>query len=1173
MLACCIYFIIKRYVSLYMSTAEHDNNTQATLLAVADSVHDFGKGRCTIDMTQYVTDFAPVRDAGLDFSPSKVEESTIEHLVRYDQPKYAFREYPRVVVPEDATEISQTLAIPVDKYRMPYKEHVQKCLLNTFANRLAIHIDCAYLWFFEPDHLSKIDQQTNDERNGLYKLSTLASFWDTASKDTATNQDVALPPMNDSGGFVSIGNMYMPSGYAMEINIVKHKPEDALEYGEYIEVALTHGNNKLTLYFPRGELEAKGHPYSVKNLCRWINHPNTLGEMKEPPRGPFVVIKRDMYETALAYIWWFCNESNSEEAAKYLFQCALFNIKRSLDYGQVATVKACNAINSRDGYRHLNLPHTLITCDRLCFMKAVLDDVPSIYDQHESTGVYNLYLNKGSVEVATMDEREKIKQVINALNTVLADNEGEGDVGTEEASLSNIKAKLNALLVACAYEGYPQTPLNINDYALDTFKDFATIVKRIYMDAISEEYANFVSDAQERIDLCDEQTDDNINALFEKICKDRKFLQQYNKVHQYALALKEVGDISYDMYKSELLNTVLGRLFGVYLTCALDSLSFSAPASYKIIDAFIKKPPFCITVPFNNKSRKETINSKEADLPIEWIMSYTYTNNDGAQTTIGEYTTQNSLSVGFGTFKLSELVTVSKIKRTMSRRGTEIKSYAETNSESKFNKMLSWEKKRHEYFQYMIGVSKAIDDLNLPLPVIRDADKLNSILDGVIVNKVKGSQDKVPVNKVTLKTLATLDEKLRGVTGNNIPTKLRGDCKKFAAKLSLVSDALEEEIQDLNARISQSLGANKSGIEQILSLKLLCEKVAPNLGKPTFELAKHLIDHVRHQALDKYVNECIVKVSNVNETVAAMLKQRWTERLSGGGDSSDDESDDDEREAKRARFGEDEEDEKYSDNDDFYNCLAKAWEKEAIAVNMLFATGIYNDEIDSTSLQLLDTIDDSRPSIITDAMKHLKERLDYVHSLMDLQQQIGDTDQCVAMETDNATPQRVMQKPPASPSYSAQSEETQGTQGSHTSFASTQPNADSRPPDSQAPSLPPSQPGLNSTPPSPGTGGSCVVQLTRTSFLRDSMHDAADKGMRHIVSLFQQKQCRKDNKGMLQGANQYYKPNERVAAALVRRTVIAVIKRCANDAPRKVLKDKGVKSVKKAKRVVLNEQV
>jgi hypothetical protein len=199
-------------------------------------------------------------------------------------------------------------------------------------------------------------------------LNNVTTEWDTARKD----RKLGIPcVIKKTTGDVL---MYEPD-----------EPQHIFKVfyeGEANKNILKYNNNELITFSTKGAHPNYGDSFSVANLCQQIVD-NRTKDITAPVQKVVDGVGRVL-------------------------------LKRSLDYTQVAFVKELNTSNTEiliggDIDTSTNRVFILVTFDRLCFLKALYENIPVLFEESDSAGS-TLYLcnnSQSANRISTEDDVEK----------------------------------------------------------------------------------------------------------------------------------------------------------------------------------------------------------------------------------------------------------------------------------------------------------------------------------------------------------------------------------------------------------------------------------------------------------------------------------------------------------------------------------------------------------------------------------------------------------------------------------------------------------------------------------------------------------------------------------------------------------------------------------------------
>jgi len=395
-----------------------------TFLAFYDTRHDMMGSRCSTGNTaiqQYMNTVDAFQNIKPVSSGADEEESVMIELAKTDPDIFQIESASEVMLPLTSTDQSKQESAFADKickirllsedkvYRIDFKTALSKI----FDMNIAVHQDCVIWYFYDSETLDD-PKESNNGQDKLYKLNTLAAFWDEASKDESRSLTTILTT-TEKVELHAGEDMFLPFGYSMDIHFT-------FENGENKIVIKLKMDKETTYHMSLPQLQFSKFKISVANLC------TLLAKLKEQKA---LELDKTLFNSvigeneALLTLFQDAYSTNTHDRLPLLANI-IFNLKRSLDYGQVKMVKLLNEslkqanhdmqlkIVTPDGTLEElkgQMVHALITFDRLCFMKALQQNIPVIF-QRRKGDYYEIFVSRGSVEKSTSQKLNTIKLVL-----------------------------------------------------------------------------------------------------------------------------------------------------------------------------------------------------------------------------------------------------------------------------------------------------------------------------------------------------------------------------------------------------------------------------------------------------------------------------------------------------------------------------------------------------------------------------------------------------------------------------------------------------------------------------------------------------------------------------------------------------------------------------------------
>ena len=1166
------------------------------VLAAADTLHDFDGNRCPQlndnienmpDNIQTVLKQIKGRTDGRDF-----EEKTMFYLAdrREDGYKYAFASFNLVKHPKEieGNSIDKKFVVNIDKYRIPYKHYVRDVLMALYPAGVGFHVDCIKLYFYD---VSTIDRHEGvaDFHQKVLKYNTIAAEWDKASKDASTSYPMLLTDQKE----INIDEMYMSDDIHKFNAKFVVKPDKT----NVIELALVNNGNVISsVEMDMKYLTETTVHNSVKDLCSYIQG------MSESNTDAFYSFVR----SAKLY---FKDDPKA-------FRHFIYNIKRSLDYGQVYMIKNIND-NQVAGFPK---SHFLVTFDKLCYMKALMEGTPVMFQKIMGSGAYQLYVDRGEADTANDTELLKhatqvLLQAYKEYNNVKDDSsDNENAVSTPDMfnTINNVAITWTQNLP----ENAVSTP-DIDQETPQTLKDFnIQIAKKLntYCDDASELRAKL----NELINVTDPNST-KTTLIIKSILRTCNYIKKLASNRHILRKLFTAVDIeNIENAGDEVLSEFYGLLnhyTGIGLSVALHDVNRSNPG--EDADAFLHGSSLEVKSEYNVKyilnprvypaellltlldyTLKKRIEALHDQANSEEQMDYM--EEAITEDQIKKFTTyftsfNNDYKLSFEMFTFQQLldsVPPPRLQRSASLGITYTPSTLQLHSLSKQEAII--EEKRC----YVAAVNYLE---NIPLMVTKKTGFVY-MNDKVLVKIVKLA--KLP--KKILTAYQGLRNIASGISSTGKLLSASEASKYFKIKMSGVSefqDKIYKLITLLKAKIASCESSlkridtqiRKDNRKRINNLKSFMRVIRDTLGQ---DLHSELVSAFRLYHINEYIDSADEglkmfeptqfrqrggtgeKRQLSNNESSRRLKPWATgtttnptqgQQPSNGNTEQRQQPSNDSTgqmpgspSGQQPSNGNTEQRQQPSNGSTGQMPGSPSGQQSSKGSNHEEVTSIEYIEPDDNDYSEAITIFTDLINEIYDALsatpstkirKNIEAKIDESYFSKEFDTVLTDPDMidpkmvrkmlmdatCKNMGFPNVEDITTEKIDKINQFYIKLGNNDPVIQ-MYRDFSIAKLDALNQWFNS------PNDPMINLTQQSPGSPGSPLSQPggnSKQSFLQDSMQNAANKGMRHIVSLFQQKHARK--KSAIQGANQYYKPNPRVAAALMRRTLIAVIHRCSQN--------------------------
>lgn len=436
-----------------------ENNLQV-FLALYDTRHDMLGERCAIsdqDHAKYcnaVRSFEPFLKQDKRFSQE--EDRVMETLAGFDS-KYDFEVAHELLLSEKfekedldrTTSILQNNIIKVRllKHFDKYKDQVKDILTRFYKKNVGLHTDCIKLYFYDDKLDNEVFTETKEgqtpsskivgSHRNMYKFNSIAAYWDEASKDK--DNSVIVQFKSDDpiklNADNQVPNLFMPGDFKMNISFNSAYP-NGQEKLDSNTITITMAYTKDTDLTPTTEectftfdaLQRQGLKLSVANLCNFLSVVGNVLDRKADISKAFNadISKAFNLIDSTDVLVKFGNFIIKFGGNIHHFANFVYNLKRSLDYSQILLVKHFNnntvdALVQNDlepiTLKSASTAHTLITYDRLCFMKALMQNTPVIF-QRKRGAHYELFINRGNVQFQ-LDDLTILKNMAAVMNTIL----------------------------------------------------------------------------------------------------------------------------------------------------------------------------------------------------------------------------------------------------------------------------------------------------------------------------------------------------------------------------------------------------------------------------------------------------------------------------------------------------------------------------------------------------------------------------------------------------------------------------------------------------------------------------------------------------------------------------------------------------------------------------------
>lgn len=384
-------------------------------LAYYDTRHDMMKNRCSVKPDEIVKELHKVEAFAnivnnpiMQLSEGSDEEEKVMNTLKHLDPRFDFEKCSEITLPllhGDMNKYESIMANDMVKVKLlkssAYQSDVKALLQLMFGRDIALHTDCAILYFYKgylDNNVLMAQDMTTDQHMDLdslsmFKFNTVAAYWDEASKDIASSLDVIIGTNTEGVLLKENAELFMPKDSHLTINFNLNDDDNT--------VNVEYGNKEYNTDLDT--LKKTDVSISVANLCNYLN---STDDYKASSVDGIPRLLSDL-------------KANNDKAN------VVFNLKRSLDYGQVLTVQFLNSKLTDNAKRIVlknkdcdftrineNMPaHILITFDRLCFMKALQLRVPVIF-QRKRGDYYELFLYRGQFERKPIFKLQKLISLV-----------------------------------------------------------------------------------------------------------------------------------------------------------------------------------------------------------------------------------------------------------------------------------------------------------------------------------------------------------------------------------------------------------------------------------------------------------------------------------------------------------------------------------------------------------------------------------------------------------------------------------------------------------------------------------------------------------------------------------------------------------------------------------------
>lgn len=346
-----------------MSDPKEKKKDILKVLAVFDSTHDFFSSRCIkLDNKEKVVDAAITTVLGNDYQKWKQLMESIG-LNEGDEYKHAKEDDVIDACRKQLSIVDPTYQLKEITSKFTGIEQFMSSnnfLTDILPQTHGFLLDCCSNKILNDDLISK-----NDEYQKWFAF-TIASYWDQSSNKKADN--------------------FIKLDLKQDEYIENSSPTNIFLKNESIELK---PDGKPNIDFPKAILINKLFQPSVKNLCALLDlklrdktiHKHDIREnlIAVPSNAKKSVFTQQ--KTKLDTIV----ESLAELITSENGISTLLNLKQSGDDSQILSVKLLNdSSNSKDRIWYL------LTCDRLCYFKSVINEVNAVYvDRNNNLKVYN----------------------------------------------------------------------------------------------------------------------------------------------------------------------------------------------------------------------------------------------------------------------------------------------------------------------------------------------------------------------------------------------------------------------------------------------------------------------------------------------------------------------------------------------------------------------------------------------------------------------------------------------------------------------------------------------------------------------------------------------------------------------------------------------------------------
>jgi hypothetical protein len=336
-------------------TSETDVKNYGQILASADTIHDFASNRCTnlpnLDKYSKVLSNGGITGTFSEQAVFTFYKEKLKTELRYQLESYG-------TLPQTKVYIKEKTSKDKDKDK-DWKKELRE-LIGNGINNVHLCVDCQKHNIYD----------TNLIQNKKYVLlNTIAGALDTASKD------------KKNGVICHV---------TTEIHCKLYE-ENGQEDGEDFETIITYNGNEQILEFklPQVKCLQPTKPPNKKQKCE----PKQVECLRFNQYGVAEPNHKDKFTVSN-----LCSSTRWKEAFKNHTEKKIEDstnditptvVKRSLDYTQVAFVKKLDDLRSQPNAILINSQRAnpaincvfLVTFDKLCFLKALYENVPVLYEK------------------------------------------------------------------------------------------------------------------------------------------------------------------------------------------------------------------------------------------------------------------------------------------------------------------------------------------------------------------------------------------------------------------------------------------------------------------------------------------------------------------------------------------------------------------------------------------------------------------------------------------------------------------------------------------------------------------------------------------------------------------------------------------------------------------------